>query len=72
MGFETKVLNAIEEFNVNVRDNASFYNGTLFIENSNDVTTGDIFKVVEMLKSSVVLCEMKTSRVGNEIAIDFV
>ena len=71
MGFETKVLNHIAEVDLTVSRFAYFYNGTLWIETNPFVTTGDVYDVVESLKS-IVTCEMQTSRVGDEIAIDFV
>ncbi len=71
MGLEKVVLDKLEEVDVSVADNAEFRYGTLFIANSSGVSTYDIYHALNALKD-VVNCGLQTSRVGNEIAIDFV
>ena len=71
MGLEKVILNKLEEVNADVADNARWFNGTLFIANDTGVSTYDIYRALNAIKS-IITCELQTRRVGNEIAVDFV
>ena len=69
MGLEKVVLNKIKEVDPQLQ--ASFYNGTLFIDNEPNLDTMTIYRINNAVKS-VVTCEIRLSRNRDEIAIDFV
>ena len=75
MGLEKVVLNAIENADGEVADNAEFFNGTLFLSGAARVEThiGGIRldRVMNAIKS-VVNCTLEVHEAGDDIVIDFV
>jgi hypothetical protein len=68
MGLEKVVLNKLKEVDPHLQ--ASFYNGTLFIDNEPNLDTLTIYRINNAVKS-VVTCPIQVSKNRDEIAIDF-
>jgi hypothetical protein len=68
MGLEKVVLNKLKEVDPHLQ--ASFYNGTLFIDNEPNLDTVTIYRISNAVKS-VVTCPIQMSKNRDEIAIDF-
>ena len=68
MGLEKVVLNKLKEVDPHLQ--ASFYNGTLFIDNEPNLDTPTIYRINNAVKS-VVTCPIQISKNRDEIAIDF-
>ena len=68
MGLEKVVLNKLKEVDPHLQ--ASFYNGTLFIDNEPNLDTMTLYRINNAVKS-VVTCPIQISRNRDEIAIDF-
>ena len=70
MGLEKVVLNAIENADGEIADQAYFCNGTLFLAGCRHASGISLYRVVNAIKS-VVTCDIDLNEVGNDIAIDF-
>jgi hypothetical protein len=68
MGLEKVVLNKLKEVDPHLQ--ASFYNGTLFIDNEPNLDTMTLYRINNAVKS-VVTCPIQISKNRDEIAIDF-
>ena len=68
MGLEKVVLNKLKEVDPQLQ--ASFYNGTLFIDNEPNLDTMTLYRINNAVKS-VVTCPIQISKNRDEIAIDF-
>jgi hypothetical protein len=68
MGLEKVVLNKLKEVDPHLQ--ASFYNGTLFIDNEPNLDTMTLYRINNAVKS-VVTCPIQVSKNRDEIAIDF-
>lgn len=66
MGFETKILNVVEEFIPGAE--AAFAYGTLFVAG---LDNGQATLLLNQVRGSV-LCEVEMSPVGPEFAYDFI
>jgi hypothetical protein len=70
MGLEKVVLNKIEEVDAEIADNSYFAYGTLFIRGGAKEQGLKLFRVTNAIKDAVT-CELITSEVGDDLAIDF-
>ena len=70
MGLEKVVLNAIENADGEIADQAYFSNGTLFLSGAAHASGITLYRVVNAIKS-VVTCELGLNQVGDDVVIDF-
>jgi hypothetical protein len=75
MGLEKIVLNAIKSADTEIAENASFFNGTLFIEGAaraEDPISGmRLYRILNAIRS-VVNCNVECHEAGDDIVIDFI
>ena len=71
MGLEKIVLNAIESADAEIADNASFFNGTLFLKDAAKVPGLRLYRVINAIKS-VVTCSMQLTEANDDIYVDFI
>jgi len=71
MGLERVVLNAIKSADTEIAENASFFNGTLLLEDAAKVPGLRLYRVINAIKS-VVTCSMQLTETDNDVYVDFI
>jgi hypothetical protein len=71
MGLERVVLNAIKSADTEIAENASFFNGTLLLEDAAKVPGLRLWRVINAIKS-VVTCSIQLTETDNDVYVDFI
>ena len=71
MGLERVVLNAIKSADTEIAENASFFNGTLLLEDAAKLPGLRLWRVINAIKS-VVTCSIQLTETDNDVYVDFI